>query len=168
MALFGDQMGGEEQAAMKAVKHRASSRGDVIEVDGKTYQPTGPLDQRGFASLTRTNPSLQTAIAAKGGAHSHQGDPGVDQGRQDRYHSQDPQLDQQIASKGGTPGAAAKKAAARAFAITKRQQDNADLQGAVKGVKAGGENHDQLITKVMQTKNVDRPVAERVVARAMR
>lgn len=152
-----DGSDGAEQAAMKAVKHRMGSRGDVIEVDGKTYQPTGPLDQRGFASLTKNNPDLQQAIAAKGGKHSHQGDSGSV--NQQRYHDQDQQLDQQIQAKGGK--------------LRSQSNDNSDSDDGsttqATAAKGGSKiNREEMIQQIMNKKHVDRSVAERVVTRSMR
>lgn len=153
----GNDDGGEEQTVK--VKKLPSSRGKTLEIDGQTYQPTGDLSKRGMATLTKTNPDLQQAIAAKGGKHSHQGDPGVDPGRQQRYHEQDQQLDQQIKQKGGTPGG--KQARSQGDG-----QDNDDGQTKYRGSKAV--DQDRMVNEIMKKKNVDRSVAERVVARAGR
>jgi general stress protein YciG len=147
---FDGNDGGEEQTVK--VKKMPGSRGKTIEVDGQTYQPTGDLSKRGMASLTKTNPELQQAIAAKGGKHSHQGDPGVDPGRQQRYHQQDQQLDQQIKRAGGQPRGDG-------------QDGNDDDDGFNQGTKV---NRSKMVDQVMSKKNVDRPTAERIVARASR
>lgn len=156
MAIFGDNPmddDGSQVIVGKAVK-KAGSRGNVVEINGQTYQPTGDLQNRGFASLTKNNPDLQSAIAAKGGKHSHQGDPGIDSSRQQKYHEQDRQLDQQIKQAGGQPSSSSDG--------DDDQDDNTMNQRGSKARKS------QAVDEVIQRKNVDRATAQRIVARASR